>query len=527
MLKVFLVEDEKIMREGIKENIDWTKEGFLFSGEAQDGEIAYPMIREIQPDIVITDIKMPFMDGLELSKLIKKNMPWIKIIILSGFDEFEFAKEAINIGVTEYLLKPIDRQELLKAIKRVSDMIYEEKAKEDYYNKIHEETAINQALFKKEFFNKMLSGQLGVAEILEEGKKLNIDLSGQFYQILLLHTDGYWIIEQSLHQQNEWVICLDRDLEGYGFIIKALDVHQLKKYREEFIENSVQSLEAQNVRYFIGIGDEVNRLSQLPKAFESAKRVFAYRYLLNENKVMESSYHEENNAYSETIIDIDQLKPEELNNQSIEKFLKIGSADEVDAYLKRYFECIGSKNLSSLMFRQYIAMNIYILVVTFLDELGYDRKKIESVCEEISGAQIKMKQLDTMKEYVKGLIRNAVELRDAITTQKYTQIIEKAKLYIQEKYNDELISLNSVANHVNMSPSHFSVIFSKETEKTFTEYLTEVRMDKAKELLRCTSMKTSDICFEVGYKNPQYFSYIFKKINHYTPRDYKQLGRED
>ena len=528
MLKVFLVEDEKIMREGIKENIAWENEGFLFSGEAQDGELAYPMIVDIQPDIVITDIKMPFMDGLELSKLIKRDIPKIKIIILSGFDEFEYAKEAINIGVTEYLLKPIDRQELIKAVHRVSDLLYEEKAKEEYYSKIHEETRMNQMLFKKEFFNKVLSGQIGAAEILDAGKTLGIDLTGQYYQILLLDIN----INENVYPgdfglNNEWLILFERDLEGYGLILKALDEKALENRKKMVVETFVNAFEQEGKRYFIAIGESVNRLSQLQQSFESAKKVFAYRYLLNENKVMESTSIPKNGNQEPIIIDIDHLKPEEFNNQSIEKFLRTGSVEEIDTYLNQYFECIGKKNLQSLIFRQYIAMNIYILVVTFLDELGYTRKEIEEVCEDINDAQLKLQYLETMKAYVKQLIQSSVGRRDDITKQRYAQLIDKAKAFIQEKYNDENISLNSVAEHVNMSASHFSVIFSKETEKTFTEYLTEIRINKAKELLRCTSMKTSDICFEIGYKNPQYFSYIFKKINHCTPRDYKQLGRDE
>ena len=119
MIKVFLVEDEIVMRNGIKNNIPWEKEGLEFAGEASDGELAYPLIRKVQPDILITDIRMPFMDGLELSELVKKEFPRIKIIILSGYNEFDYAKQAIHIGVTDYLLKPITAAKLLEAVKKV------------------------------------------------------------------------------------------------------------------------------------------------------------------------------------------------------------------------------------------------------------------------------------------------------------------------------------------------------------------------------------------------------------------------
>ena len=127
MLKVFLVEDEFVIREGIKNNIDWASHGYEFCGEAGDGEVAYPMIQKCKPDIVITDIRMPFMDGLELSKLIKKEMPWIEIIILTGFEEFAYAKEAIKLGVAQYLSKPISGDELLQELGQLAEKIQEKK----------------------------------------------------------------------------------------------------------------------------------------------------------------------------------------------------------------------------------------------------------------------------------------------------------------------------------------------------------------------------------------------------------------
>ena len=132
MLKVFLVEDEIVMREGIKKNIQWEKEGFEFVGDASDGELAYPLIQKTKPDILITDIRMPFMDGLELSRLVKQELPDIKIMILSGYDEFEYAKEAIKIGITDYLVKPISGAKLLEAVKKVAQVIEEEKEQKEF-----------------------------------------------------------------------------------------------------------------------------------------------------------------------------------------------------------------------------------------------------------------------------------------------------------------------------------------------------------------------------------------------------------
>lgn len=128
MISVFLVEDEVIMRNGIKRNIPWEQEGFTFAGEASDGELAWPLIKKTRPDILITDIRMPFMNGLELSELVRKELPETKIIILSGYSEFDYAKQAITLGVTDYLLKPITSEKLLEAVRRVAAIVQEERA---------------------------------------------------------------------------------------------------------------------------------------------------------------------------------------------------------------------------------------------------------------------------------------------------------------------------------------------------------------------------------------------------------------
>ncbi len=138
-VKIFLVEDEIVIRNGIKNSIEWEKEGYEFVGEASDGELAYPMIVKERPDILITDIKMPFMDGLELSRLVRKELPELKILILSGYDEFDYAKEAISLGVTEYLLKPVSSAKLLETLKGVSVIIEQEREERDLLKRYSEE----------------------------------------------------------------------------------------------------------------------------------------------------------------------------------------------------------------------------------------------------------------------------------------------------------------------------------------------------------------------------------------------------
>jgi two-component system response regulator YesN len=189
MMKVFLVEDEIVVREGIKNNINWEEQGFIFCGEASDGELAFPMIQKLKPDIVITDIQMPFMDGLELSRLIKRELPNIKIIILSGYGEFEYAKEAINVGVTEYLLKPISSIDLMKCLRKVSDLILRELLEKENLAKFEREMLEYKEDEKRRLFIDLVNGTNSLASLLERGKELNLELSALAYNIILLTLD--------------------------------------------------------------------------------------------------------------------------------------------------------------------------------------------------------------------------------------------------------------------------------------------------------------------------------------------------
>ena len=188
MLKVFLVEDEFVIREGIKNNIDWKAHGYEFCGEAGDGELAYPMIQKLRPDIVITDIRMPFMDGLELSRLIRKELPDTEIIILSGYQEFEYAKEAIKLGVAQYLSKPINGEELLAELDELSAKIEEKRRAIQIRERYLQEMEENNLRERKKLFQELVTGESTVAELLESAEILGIDLSSPWYNIILFKT---------------------------------------------------------------------------------------------------------------------------------------------------------------------------------------------------------------------------------------------------------------------------------------------------------------------------------------------------
>jgi len=531
MLKIFLVEDEYVVREGIKRNINWQENGYEFCGEAGDGELAFPMIQKLKPDIVITDIKMPFMDGLELSRLIKKELPSAEIIILTGFEEFEYAKEAISIGVSKYLLKPISGEELLKEIADIAEKIEEKRKESEIREKYLKEMEENFQKERAELFRYLVTGSKSMTELLEIAERVKTDLSSIWYNVVLIrlqtvnhaqdeYSNRLIEVEKKLEELTDKnrVLVFDRNLEGKALVFKADSLEELEELQNTYIAQLENVLnEDENFRYFGGIGKPVNRLSELPLSFENASRVFAQRYLIKENCILNSNAQEQNTYFDEEEFDIHNIDPKELQNNRIREFLKLGNKEEAVYFVEEFFKRQGASAMKSTIFRQYIVMDVYFCVAVFLEEQQISR-------EELAEFDVRAEMLQSREhavEYVTKIIEKAVELREKTASNRYGSIVEQVKKYIEEHYVEEELSLNLLASCVNFSPNHLSMIFSQQTGQTFIKYLTDYRMNKAKELLKGTGKRSSEISMEVGYKDPHYFSYLFKKTQGMTPTQYR------
>lgn len=540
-IKVFLVEDEMVIRRGIKNSIDWEKEGYIFCGEASDGELAYPMIIKEKPDILITDIRMPFMDGLELCKLVKKELPNIKILILSGYDEFDYAKEAIRLGVTEYLLKPISSGKLLEALNGVSESIRREKEDKDLVRKYMEEMRENTEHEKQKFFEQMIAGNLSMADALETGKKYEMNLSAGMYNLLLfrftlgeenrksgeLLGEAEYAIEK-LTERLEYVFEFQRGVEGWAFLLMADNEEQMSERVKELSKDLEEIMKNYStIAYFGGIGQPVARLRELEESFREAERALVARFTMELNRIISiEDIRMAQNVDTLDDIEITSFGEIEKTRTMLEKFLNNGAEDEIDEFVDVYINELPEENLKSVLMRQYIIMDAYIVMMSFCEKIEGIEGEMQAQSEELKNSMKTIQTLEEIKNYIRMLLKKIIGVRDTISGRRYSDIIEIAKDQIRKTYMSDEISLNTIAAEVGMSPSYFSSIFSKEMGKTFVEYLTEIRMDRAKELLMCSSMKTSEIGYEVGYKDPHYFSYIFKKTQNCTPKEFRARGKE-
>ena len=535
MLKVFLVEDEVVMRNGIKNNIPWEQEGFEFVGEASDGELAYPLIKKEKPDILITDIRMPFMDGLELSRLVKKELPQIKIIILSGYNEFDYAKTAINIGVTDYLLKPISSAKLLEAVKKVADMIEKEQDNARLIKRYEKEMEENILQEKHKLWGALASNRLSTMELLEKGQRLEIDFTASAYQVFLFKlmqegdsTGCSEELNRASEKVNElagsWehVLSFDRSPEGWAFLIKGESEEEVQS---TYLETRKELLELVDsypkVEYFGGIGNVVHRIGDIQTSYKEAARAFSSRFFLDANQIADSAEMVKMQTEQDGKIDVSKMLSKKREHELVERFLKNGTTEEVDSFLDELFQNIGEQNCKSLLYRQYVVMDLFFCATDFLGNLEMTTESLPEECRDINQIVEKAGNAENLRYQIGILFTETMQLRDSHSKKKYSKLLEDARAFIDENYKHDEMSLNTVAAQVNISPSYFSTIFSSEMGQTFVEYLTHVRLEKAKELLMCSNMRTAEIGYEVGYKDSHYFSYIFKKVVGCSPKEYR------
>ena len=538
MLKVFLVEDEFVVREGIKNTIDWAAHGYEFCGEAGDGELAYSMIQKEKPDIVITDIKMPFMDGLTLSSMIKAEFPWMEIIILTGYEDFQFARSAIKIGVSCYLLKPVNGENLLKEVDALAEKIREKKAEREAAKRYEEEMRERTELDKRDFFNSLIKGGKNASEIIAEAKKLSIDISAIRYNIVLLkiwsdkhdigeYSNSVLKVEDGVRKisDEEEAIFFDFKVEGTALLFKGDDDKDIF----DRIERAISRMKAlfaeyKHIRYFGAIGQTVGRITEIHTSFDWASRAFAHLYLTSENAFLVGS---KEGLRPENNVDIlSDINPQHIDRRLMKRFLRAGETSEIPFFLEEYLNNIGENALRSTMLRQYIAMDVYFCVADFAEhELGLTRQEMEEKFA-FPGQEVLSNEEQT-HDFLLELLTLALDLREDHTLGRYHDVMKDAIAYISEHYSDDELSLNTLAAQVNFSPNHLSAIFKQETGQPFIKYLTDYRMNMAKELLRRTSKKSNEIGILVGYKDPHYFSYLFKKTQGMTPTQYRNMGRGD
>lgn len=533
MLKVFLVEDEGLIREGLKENIPWEQYGYQFVGDASDGEMALPLIRAAKPDVLITDIKMPFMDGLSLSRIVSSELPKMKIVIISGYDDFEYARQAIKVGATQYLLKPITKMELRRTLLELKEKIERESEQSDYQMQYRSEMHEYEQFSRRNFFEKLLQADMAVSDIYEEASRLSLEITAESYNLIFFSLRSRFA-EKTVQETEQFMLRQDEALHyilrhpqyilfswnvgSYGVLVKA-EGARISEMTECCVSHIRQVCNRQDMQldWWVAVGSPVERLSMLHECYQKVSHYMAYRFIVPGIRVLtEESLADYLSVQEEK--KIGYVNPSAVDPEIIRDFLRKGCFAEihdfVDSFLKSFREALRSK-----MFLDYIILSMRYTVVAYLDSIGIAKEQYENRIEAYM--QDDGVNSETVEEYVIFLLKLAVELRDRESDFQSGRILRKAQEYIDANFAKETLSLNEAANQVGVSPNYLSAVFSQNMQKTFIEYVTGKRMEMAKQLLKNTDQSSGEIATAVGYKDPHYFSFVFKKTQGLSPREYR------
>lgn len=531
MYKVLLVDDEILVREAISKKIEWNKLGFELVGDCESGKDAIAFVEETAVDLVLTDICMPHVDGMELSRYLYEHCPQTEIIIFSGYSDFEYAKQAIQYKVSEYILKPVTAKELSEVLSRLKtklDNARKEEQKIDKLQKAYHNYTKNEALIIGKTLSRLVKGTQEVTQSLRELKELGIEIRGTAFRAVTADIDIYseWCDGGSDGLKKESALMsfvvenisseivmehqaglVYRDSDNRVCMLLCTDSPQ--KFREAAPEICREIQEqvstAMSLSISMGIGCYVDSLEDLPKSYEMAAEVLKYRYSKGIGVIIDCEQEIKEGNFLE-------LEPK---LREITSAVKAGDENWMRSLLDEIGLWIKARYVSRNKAVAYLNQVLHTIYksVQEADESFLLQETVLSKVAEARGIETALKL--TM-EYAKGGIRAMTESGQSSAQRQANLAID----YMQKNYGDSELGLNQICEYLNISTSRFSSVFKEATGKTFTEVLTNIRMEKAKQLLRQTSLKNYEIAERVGFSDPHYFSIAFKKTTGMTPKEY-------
>lgn len=532
LYRIILVDDEEEVRKGIIRKIDWETLGFQVVGDAENGQDALEKIEQLEPDVVMTDIRMPYMDGLTLTSWIRQKYPSVKVLIFSGFDDFEYAQQAIKLNVTEYILKPVNVEELTRILNKVRENLDQEIEQRRDVDRLRESYLSSLPILRELFLNDMVRGNMPAEDIRQKLEEYKIDILGaEKWLTAVINVENEAVEETglTLHQEKELIpisvkSLLEDNLRDYcrftAFnsavgvtLIAAVDGEKKQTSLIDLLGDICKEIKRiLQVTVTIGIGYFSREMEQLPAAYQSAVDALGYREIVGTGKTIYINDMEP--------VSRGKLQLETRDEADLIAVVKFGTREKIEAAARSFaVRMEGARvHMRQLQVYQMSIINCLIRLMQQQDlELGAMFGTDEMYAKVIYG-NMKPEEFASVITEV-GCRMNEAMNRERDKTAK--KVILEAKQYILDHYQDPELSVDVMCRQLHMSPAYFSTVFKRETGQTYIAYLTEVRLDKAVELLNTTDDKTYVIAQKVGYQEQNYFSYVLKKRFGISPTKFR------
>ncbi|MDD9272167.1 response regulator [Paenibacillus sp. GCM10023248] len=545
MYKLLLVDDEEDVREGVVREVDWEAIGFEVIDKAENGREALELVERLLPDVVVTDIQMPFMNGLQLAEAVRERYPTIKLIILTGHDEFEYAQRAIKLHIDEYVLKPFSAQELINALLKVKGHIQEEVEHRKNVQLLMEHYRKSMPVLKENFLATLMNRKLPRDEVYEKAANYGIELNGNCYVAAVMSIDAVLIpevdpenrgelsksvsLQYSEDQALKYFALLNiteeiAEKRGLGLVfmhndqVVVLAVRESSE-REKALQETMKVLEEirLNVEKYlkltltVGIGTVMQDISKISYSYEDAVLALDYRLILGNNRIISIDDVEKRS--------IEKIRFDDVKEHALTRCIKVGTNVEIRETIDELFH--GIEGAGSVKDYQ-----IYLLeILTCILKAAKDSNlNVDEVFGDNFIPFTEINKFTSLEEAKHWLAELCLSMMNHIATDRqstYRNLVEMAKDYTKAHYHEGDITINKVCGHLHISAGYFSSIFKKETKMTFVNYLNHIRMEAAKELLRTTDMKALEIAEKVGYADANYFSFSFRKNVGVSPKEYR------
>ena len=478
--RVLLVDDEEDIRVGISRKMDWAGLGFSLVGEAENGQDALEMAEQLRPDVVLTDIKMPFMDGLELCRILTQRLPAAKFVVFSGFDDFEYAKQAIRMNVSEYILKPINAPELSEVLRKLRDQLDTERAQRQDLEILRSRYEESLPVLRELFYAHLLEGRIPAGQVYDRAARLDLDLSGSSWAAALTHFDVPQAQRELLSLSVQQL--LDENL-GAGTCCAKV-----------FLYNDAIAILASFPQAEAPIYDlieELDRACKLAKSYLDLEPGAEARLAFDEN-----------------------------DERELTGAVKLGGEEDIRAAVDRLADKLRRAGLALSQCHLF-----FLELLTCLLKLPREADlELEAVFGAGFTGAVQITDFSSPEELGTWCLARCLRIRELIGRQRTDsawRTVEKAKAFIAGHYAESELSVEKLCEHLHLSPAYFSTLFKRETGMSFIAYVTVVRMEKAAELLRGTEDKTYRIAEQTGYLDPNYFSYVFKKHFGVSPTKFR------
>ena len=542
LYRIILVDDEEEVRKSIIRKIDWTAVGFAVVGDAENGEDALEKIENLEPDVVLTDIRMPYMDGLTLAERIRQKYPSMKIVIFSGYDDFEYAKQAIKLNVTEYILKPVNVEELTAILKRIKTNLDEEIEQKRNVNLLRENYKRSLPILREQFLKDLISRPMDGETVQTLLREYDIPLAGAKKWIAIaveLELEQELTQEEAplpLHEEKNLIpisvmqILSENLKPSYRFSllsfsgsadakiagIAAIDENNSQTELINILGDICKKIrKTLKVPVTIGIGHSAQKLENISRSFQSALDALGYRSVVGTGSTIYI------NDVEPGIGGKLQFGSEE--ESALIQAIKFGPEEKIRETVRGIVDRMNEARVHARQQQAYI-LSVANCMIQLIQQ--YDLNMEEIFAEDPLGPDpfTVIQSMLNRENFSRWLYQTALKINNALSRERdyaARQVIEKAKQYIMDNYQDPGLSVEQICRYLHMSPAYFSTMFKKATGQTYIAYLTEVRLNKAVELLNMTDEKTYVIASQVGYQEQNYFSYVFKKRFGVSPTKFR------